>query len=317
MEKPIILTGLDAWEVIASRDYNTFSMADVYRSLAGRTGIDFSAAIDLMDRLPVFLSGDVHKATRRSMAQSYAATREKQQSNVEAAITKVIDDLAASSGTVDVLKRISDPIWIAIEEAVMSDFEVRCDPDLVNSIPDLFIPELSIRRRKRINDQISAFIDTMPPDEKENILHALSFLVLGVRPLSYSIALSFSRLAKQNDGIKLSEIDYPSSFEDSALRFVDRIATKDVMVGGCPHAAGTRLRNISFDDSYTREDNEKYLFGAGAHLCLGRPISLYIWGRLSSGLKAIPKRIRPGTVKLSAREPFLMVSACNVILADD
>lgn len=314
MEKPVILLDQAARSVIKSRDFDVYSMSEQYREIAKRTGINFDAAIFLLDRLPIFLNGAKHKRYRKSMAQVYAETRPDQERSVDETLGKISQQLQLYNGEIDVITNIANPIWLAVQKTILplDGF----DHELISFIPELFSPQASIRRRKYLNDRISNMISDCDLSSRDELIDKISLLTLGVRPLIHSIALSIYRLAEHNHGLSLREITYPLSFYDTGLRFVDRIAKNNFELSGCPHHSGTRFRCVSFDETYSDAENSDFLFGAGSHVCLGRPISLYIWRRLTCMLSATGKNIAARELKIATHEPFIMAEICTIELYD-
>lgn len=309
MKSPVILHGPSAWEVISSSEYFTYPMGDAYRRIADNTGLDLSSVIRLMDKLPIFLSGSEHKTRRQSMAKTYAHSRIEQEQAINDVVRKIATRIEQSNGSFNLLDEISTPVWDAISTVICPNNNTL--RGLISDLPELFNPAASVRLRKRLNDQLESFLDKAG----DNLLDQITLLVLGVRPLTSSLALSLHKLARDNADRCLCDIPFPGSFPDSALRFVDRIALHDVHLNGSLYQAGTRFRCITFDESYTSEQNAKTLYGQGAHVCLGRPISQYIWGKIGEVFSNSKKRIQPGEIITTEHEPFLLTTRCFIDLS--
>lgn len=308
MKKQAITTvyGEPASKIVSSDDFMAFPMGSKYREVSLRTATDYSSAIQLLEALPVFLSGDEHKKRRKSMALVYAQTRKLQ----EKAIAQVVDEVGQSiehrHGAFNLIDELSIPLWTALRNVICS--ESREVKDLASELPDLFYPGSSPRKRKRLNNKLADILKS----GNSQLLNQIALLTLGVRPFSSSLALSIHKIARDNDGKRLCEIEFPTSFPDSALTYVDRISMRDTVVDGCPFSAGSRIRCITFDPSYSEENNSKQLYGIGSHTCLGRPISDYTWIRLSNILSQSQKTIHPNALSVEHREPFTIPTKCLV-----
>ena len=300
-----MIYGDDARGIISSREFQTFDMAQKYRDLSERTELNFDAVIALMDRLPTFLNGENHKKNRKEMAKVYSASRPNQEKNVDAVLKEMRCMLEQLEGELDIIQEIGKPLWEAVTSAIMGNTII--DDGLTSDLPDLFYPNFSIRRRKALNDRLSAELDKISPSAREETLNKISVLVLGARPLMHSIALSIYKDSTKNVGKNLTNIKFSRSYSDSSLRFVDRIATEDTAINGYCLKSGSRMRCVSFDESYSEHDNTKYIFGSGRHLCLGRPIADYIWKKLVALLADLDKIVVPVTLTLANQEPFLIV----------
>ena len=299
-----------ALDALGARGMQAFSMADAYRDMVAKTGLDLSATIRLLDALPVFLSGTVHKQQRRDMAVAYAAGKAEQ----EVAVLQFFDQLrgrmAGQTGTWDVLAELAHPVWDTLRRTILPGKEPWYD--LIDQLPDLFNPKTSLRKRVKLNDQLTQMLQ----GEASDFLNRLSLVVLGARPLTHSLALSVHALARAHPGCRLRDIPVPDSFPDSALRFVDRVAGQSDTANGCPYHAGERVRCVTFDESYDPAWNARNLYGLGAHVCLGRPISQFIWQQVQGLFAQSDKIIFPDVIEIENREPFRLAAVCKVRLCD-
>lgn len=308
MKKPAITTlyGETASNIASSDDFIAFPMGSKYRQISSRTAIDYSSAIQLLESLPVFLSGDEHKERRKSMAIVYAQTRKLQEKAIDQVVEEVAQSIEHRHGAFDLIDELSTPLWTALRNVICTEGEEV--KDLANELPDLFFPILSPRRRQSINNKLTRILKS----GTDQLLDQLALLVLGVRPFSASLALSIHKIARDNDGKRLCDIAFPTSFPDSALTYVDRISLRDTVIDGCPFSAFSRIRCTTFDSSYTDEINSKQLYGIGSHTCLGRPISVYTWNKLSNILSQSQKTIHPSALSVEDREPFTIPTKCIV-----
>ena len=309
---PIRIYGEDARKIISTREFHAYNMAEKYIELSARTGMEFDAVIQLLQHLPLFLNEDNHKYQRRALAGIYASSRVQQQKNVDETLIKINQAIQLCEGDLDVLSEISYPIWGAVTSGLSNHFSL--DAQLISELPELFFPNLSLRRRKDLNDRLQKELNKIADKELEYFLQTIAVLTLGVRPLVHSLTLSIHKIAKQNSQKCLSSIEYPKTYADSSLRFIDRIASQDIDVNGIIRSCGEHFRCISFDEAYAEKDNAKYIFGAGGHVCLGRPISDYIWQGIIEVLQSSKKIISPGALEITEREPFLIAEACSINL---
>ena len=311
----IHLYGDEAREVVKSPQFLAYPMADTYRSLGKHLGLDFSPTVELMEYLPVFLSGARHKDVRRKVAETFSTSRNAQEANVIERMKIIKRDLLSADSKIDVSRRISLTLYTAIQDAVLEELKDQApDTKLISKLPDLFDPKMSVKRRIEINSELGYFLNIECPRGKEHALAALATLVLGIRPLAHSLSLSIFKLAEQYQGARLSDITYPNSYPDSSLRFIDRIidTKSEGQMPGQP--IGARVRCVTFDERYSKAENALCLYGLGAHTCLGKPISSLIWNKLTDTLGTIDRRIYPDTLVLEKREPFLIAKECFVVL---
>lgn len=309
MGNPQILWAGTARHVIASNEFDAYPMADFYRKIMAKTGLDFSATVQLFDSLPVFLSGTAHKERRRKVSQVSASIKSAQEVALTQFFSELQKKISAHSGEFDILVEIGAPMWHVIRQS-MPVKEIWYE--LIEQLPDLFNPKTSLNKRLRLNNQLQTLLRL----EGVEILDCLALLVLGTRPMTHSLCLSIHFLARTYSGLRLSEIPIPDSFPDSALRFVDRIARTEGSTMGCPHRVGDWFRCYSFDESYTITENDKNIYGTGAHVCLGRPISQFIWHQIKLLFAQSNKVVFPSICNIESKDPFRVTNECKIRFSD-
>jgi len=296
-----------AREIVTSRAFSNFSMAEKYREIQNRTDIDFTASIRILERLPVFLNGEAHKKNRRAMANRVALTKQQQMEAVVDTVGRLIPRHFIAAGQLDLVTDISQPIWRAISQQIVG--EKICDPDLIDKIPELFDPTLSIRRRLEIDSSIASVIKNID-DEK---LTAIALSVLGAKPFQGSLSLSIYDAAKHHRGKPLREYDWGGGYQQSALEYVDRICTRDTIVAGENIFRNERVRCITHSDRYSAEDNLNGMFGYGAHLCLGRAISQFSFEHLTKSLNKLDCYLEPVSLAMANHcQPFKLPASAII-----
>ena len=310
MSVRVNLRGDDAWKVVGSRDFKVWPMASVYRDLSAATGLDFSAVIGVFDTHPLFLDGADHKAARANAAKCLSTNRRAHEAVIDGVVDDVVAEIDNRQGDFDLLTELSDVMFYALAQSYCGGRDDLIPLSL--SLQGLFLPKTPLRVRKATNDRIQAILDK---DGKE-ALDQLMISVMGLPPLTSGLVLSLHRIVTENYGKRLCDIVFPETFSESILRFVDRMHAEPVVVNGCPYAAQTVFRCITFDADYKPEENEKNLFGSGAHLCLGRPVSQYVWDRMVARLSLSQKRIKAGEIVVKDYEIYVAPTVCVVSVSD-
>jgi hypothetical protein len=310
MSVRVNLRGDEAWKVVGSRDFKVWPMASSYRGLSAATGLDFSAVIGAFDTHPLFLDGADHKAARVNAAMFLSTNRRAHEAVVDGVVDDVVAEIDNRQGDFDLLTELGDVMFDALAQSYCG---VRDDLiPLSLSLQGLFLPKAPLRVRKATNDRMQAIIDK---DGKE-ALDQIILAVVGLRALSGGLVLSLHRIVTENYGKRLCDIVFPETFSESVLRFADRMHAEPVVVSGCPYAAQTVFRCVTFDADYKPEENAKNLFGAGAHLCLGRPVSQYVWDRMVARLSLSQKRIKAGEIVVNDYEFYIAPAVCVVSVSD-
>jgi len=310
MSVRIDLRGDEAWKMVGSRDFKVWPMASSYRDMSAATGIDFSAVIGIFEAHPLFLNGADHKAARAYAAKFLSANRRAHEAVIDAVVDDVVAQIDKRQGDFDLLTELGDVVWDALAQSYCG---ARDDlGPLSLSLQGLFLPKTPLRVRKKTNDRLQAIID----EDGKEALDQIILAVLGLRALSGGLVLSLHRIVTENHGKRLCDIAFPETYSESILRFADRLNAEPVVVSGCPYAAGTVFRCVTFDADYRLEENAKNLFGAGAHLCLGRTVSQYVWDRMVARLSQSRKRIKAGEIVVEDYKFYIAPATCVVSVSD-
>lgn len=307
VEDVIEITFPGAKDVIFSDDFATYDMAEKYRRLQARSGIDFSASIVVLEKLPLFMNGGAHREMRKKMATQVAATKSAQMQAVKDTTDNLLTTFFTSNQTIELVEDIAEPLWQSVSRKIASfDGSVV---DIANQLPDLFFPTISIRKRESINNRLAAILDDMG---EEGILQ-IALITLGARPYTGSIALSLYDAIANNPSGRLADIDLGAGFKKSSLTYVDRIAKADVCIEAQQFSAGQRARCITQSSAYSEQQNFESLYGFGKHLCLGRPISQFTFDYLKEKLRQYDCLVKAESMTMKKNtSPFTMPLHANV-----
>ncbi|CAA2139191.1 hypothetical protein [Hyphomicrobium sp. ghe19] len=299
--------------IILSPDFGTYSMANRYRELAERTHLDFSSAIKLLDCLPVFIDGDVHQRVRKAMAKQISKTKDCQFSSSREILAILFERVFRQNTRIELVEEFSRPLWRAISASIVPRNSETLD--LVEEIPALFSPILSIRERIRISDRIGDYLSA-DPEEGDDRLILLCLAALGARPFVGTLSLSLYEIFKENPGARMRDLVWPQLYPSSSLRFVDRICGNEAaVVANFEFRPGERVRCLTQSAEYSSEENTRALFGFGAHTCLGKSISEKVWGLVVETFSQSDLRAEPLTITMSPHDdPFLMPVQIHIAL---
>ncbi len=298
--------------VILSAEFTTYSMADRYRELSARAKVDFSAAIKLLDHLPVFIDGERHQRIRKVMAKRISKTKDSQLTAAGGTLATLCADAFRPGTEIDLIADFCQPLWRSISSAIVPGSENTLE--LVDAIPTLFSPHLAIRERAKINAKIAAFLEVHCAQSDDNLL-LLCLASLGARPFVGTMGLSLWEAFQAKPGAKMNEVAWPSMFTSSSLTYVDRIFSAPSE--RCPHLLkmGDRVRCFTQSKSYSPEENRMALFGFGAHTCLGKSISEKVWGLVVTAFSQFYLRVDCQSIEMSAHnDPFQMPAGIKVAL---
>lgn len=300
--------------IILSPDFKTYSMADRYRELQHRTGIDFSAAIRLLECLPVFIDGENHQRIRKVMAKQVSRTKECQLAAVRQSFNDLFHHAFRPTAEIDLVAGFAQPLWRSISSSIVpGNTEIH---DLVDDIPTLFSPFLSIRERAKINDRIGRFLQNhAEAEDADERLILLCLGSLGARPFVGTLSLSLYELFRTHPDARMCEFTWPQIFPSSSLTYVDRICVNASEYPDLLVKKGERVRCLTQSSSYSAVENKQALFGFGAHTCLGKSISERVWSLVAETFSKSELRAEClGIVMSPHNDPFQMPATIKIRL---
>ena len=279
--------------LISSSELHPASYEEDYRALNERLGIDFPGLRFAFSHIPLCLHGDRHVRSRRRASEFLAARRPMMSAQIPELIARHFGRLARA-GRLElmadvIVPLVHDVISLIVGTDIGSELECR-------NASVVFDKSIGVTKRRRIDAEIAKLRETIAShlgedsDEEDTGLR-LAFLILGKDALTGTLGESLHRVLEDNPGQRLSDIDYPELPPETGVPYIERHVTAPFEFAGCNFAQGERVR--IFLQSFAYQDQEASrtnFFGAGAHACLGRPLSLEIWKGIAAFLSTIPLR---------------------------
>ena len=183
--------------------------------------------------------------------------------------------------------------------------------ELVDEIPLLFSPLTALKQRLAINARIAALIEQHGTEK----LCDIGLMVLGVRPLTGTLAWSLHATIAAHQGSRLSAMAWPARITMSPVTYIDRLCLEPVKLGQESFAAGDHLRCMIQLPAWSAEQRQATMFGVGSHVCLGRPISEQVWTLCVELFAAQELRAMAGPLTMSpGNEPFDLPAHCPISL---
>jgi cytochrome P450 len=110
--------------------------------------------------------------------------------------------------------------------------------------------------------------------------------------LTGSMGESLHQLFRQNPGVPLTKIDFPTVPNETGVAFAERIVEQPFDFDGTSFRLGDRIRIMLQSFAYSSDAATRTrMFGAGLHTCLGRQLSLELWSALARRLSQIRARV--------------------------
>ncbi len=286
--------GIDAWvtaeplvirEILTSQDFAVMDLGATYKIISDQLKINLQPTINVFEKIPLALAGEPHRTARKQMAEIL-----KVKANLAmVAYCSTLDDRLkkAFSGAkrIDISKEVITP---AIDDMFRELSGIPPDDGADVTLSQLFDRRISMNKRKALNEQIVTTSNNIQQhcseDEKKM---KLAISILGADTLFASICASLTFVLKEHPGIPLSKIDWPKDLPQTGLPYVDRLASKDILLEGKSIKKGDRIR-LYLDNLSTEADaHRKGMFGLGIHSCLGKAICIKAWSELTARLSKI------------------------------
>ncbi|MDB5657836.1 MAG: hypothetical protein JWS10_451 [Cypionkella sp.] len=282
----LVVVGNDAVRVLAESGFRVTSHVAFTEALAFRLKIDLSATLTVMRNLPLWVDGPQHAELRRKVATFLAEDRLVKLARAKARIRAAIAKALGSGGParVDLLALVREVVDVFMEEITGIP---RPDGDL-SSLPSIFSSNLGVAARRRLEASLKRQFEMaqnlFPAEPPERHALRVGQWTMGRDPLIGSLGLSLHDHITSLDGASLCERRLPSVPTQTGVPAIGRIANFAQTVAGCPVAEGA-LIECRLDSLTGRPAAERqHFFGAGPHLCLGRPFTLAFWDCVADAL---------------------------------
>jgi cytochrome P450 len=279
-------------ELIASNNLRPATYAEDYAALEQRLGMDFSSLIFAFSHIPLCLDGEPHRTARRRISEFLATRKPALQIGLPKAVAAHFGRFA-QAGRIEVMGEVIQPFVLEIISTIIG-IEVSALASLNASI--IFDRSLGIPRRRKVAAEVAGLRDLISTRagaeaSEDDIGMRLALVILGRDALIGTLGESLYRLLNENPGRLLGDIDWPELPPETGVPFIERVVVTPFAAEGTCFAAGDRVRIFLQSFAYAADPKSRMtFFGAGAHACLGRPVSLDAWRAITAYLSQIPLR---------------------------
>ncbi|MCR8725577.1 hypothetical protein [Frigidibacter sp. ROC022] len=283
----------DPRDILKSSHLDVVPYALRVSALSERLGIDLSSTLFALHSVPLCQGRGSHAEIRRAAAGLIAdrtpALRE--------AIPAMVEERCAvlcRAGRVEVMEEVIRPLTSDTLSILVGMPIDMGDYDLISRI---FSQTLGVAKRRRMERELGDLVSRLRrafPDAGDDIVGLkLALAILGRDAMMGTFGCTLHDLARAQEGGAWSALDWPEVPTRTGVPYIDRIALKQVSVGGETHAEGDTVR-AQLTRLEAAEDPRARLgfFGSGAHLCLGRALTLDLWSALSACLAQSSARVR-------------------------
>jgi hypothetical protein len=278
---------------------------NVYGTLTKKLDLDFSPTTKVLDFVALGLNGQEHREVRKDETLYLKEVASLAVEAFDASIAGSLQSLMDGRSKICLAQEVVSPA-VAKMFFVISGIEAFAKEE--PSLSLIFDRMLSLNRRRKINSRINELLAKLEQSESgKDASMRVSLQVVGADSIFGALTQSLAIILEHNEGRMLSEIDWPCEVPETAVPYVDRIATTDFELGGANVKAGDRVR--IYVQALKNDPNmaPAELFGIGAHICLGKAISMRTWKSLTLRLSRIDTKLN--VVEHSMRRPDFLFNA--------
>jgi len=284
--------------ILKSTNFAAADFAEWHRMLA-KMGIDCSAAIEILDHVPIAKEGQRHAEIRKTMSGCISARSRAAKDAVALTLSTIVPARCRDGQRVDLVSEIIRPACDTLFERLLG---VHVPSDEGISVSQIFDLYLSLNRRKQIVSKAAAMLDMYTEEQGRLNLapgYAIALRMLGYDSIVGSLGGSILHVLETAPGKRLCEISYPAELPRTGVPYIERIAAADCQVGKAAIKQGERIR--LYLESGSQGDHSSYgeiHFGRGRHSCLGEDLSNWLWRTATAELAQLSLSF---TVECSAR----------------
>jgi cytochrome P450 len=291
---------LDCWvasdpkqcaELLHSPRLAVSDYATAYETLSRAIGREFPNFLFAFRHIPLCLNHDAHRAARRRLAEIISRRRTAQNLAIPGLVARHFGRLKPDRD-VDLMSEVLEPLVSDLIELLIEVPIKRKEALATASL--VFDRLLGIRRRQRIEADLgvlrAAIREGLGPEaDEDDVGDRLALCILGHDTLLGTLGESLHQIFRTQQGVPLSQIDFPTMPSETGVPVVERVVIEPVEVGGVRLAAGSRIRLLLQSLAYSSDPGDRAkIFGVGIHTCLGRQMSLDVWARATAYLHALP-----------------------------
>jgi cytochrome P450 len=261
--------------------------ASAYQTLQRQSGIAFPNLLHAFRHIPLCLNDGAHREARRRLAEAISRRRTVVSSALPQLVSRWFGPLAVA-GEVEVMEQILLPL---IDEVM--GLLVGIDAEAVSQfrrMPAILDRMIGLRRGKQLEAEVGvarAVLDSKRQDADP----LLALMTLGHDALLGTIGESLHHLVATHPGQRLSDIAYPPVPVETGVPYIERAVREAFAIDGISLDRGDRIRILIQAFVYSESPQDRLrMFGGGPRACLGRQLSLDLWGEVTAALAQIRRR---------------------------
>lgn len=255
-------------------------------------GVDFPHVKFAARHLPLFLEGDIHVERRRSFSRYLAARLTQLETRIPELVERHLRPLRGK-GRVDLVSEVTGPLVRDIT-AIFVGRPLTQATDALELL-DLFALNKSLTRFRDLDRRVGRAVEFLRADDAGDELLGSRFtaLAMGFETLMTMLTEGLHSAFRDAPGAGSRLAMLPAHPVETGVPISYRKAAGDFAMAGHEFKVGDLFRlQLQTLGYVAREADRTWIFGAGAHSCVGKQVSLRIWAELRKAFDAMRLRGR-------------------------
>ena len=288
------------------------SIDDMIGAVEQNYAVEFPQVRFAARHLPLFLEDEPHAERRRSFSKYLAARLTTLEARLPELVGRHLRPLQ-NRGSIEIVSEVIGPLVREIT-AIFVDRPLAGEIEALELL-DLFALNKSLARFKDLERRVGQAIECLGTAEEDDERRGNRFtaLVMGLETLKAmlieGLRSAFAQEAHANDRPAI----LPAYPIETGVPISYRRAAADFAIAGREFARGDLFRlQLQTLGYVSRQADRKWIFGAGAHSCVGKQASLRIWAELKRIFDAMLIRGRISSYELAPSHYLVRHSAVHV-----
>jgi cytochrome P450 len=259
--------------------------------------------------LPLFLEGEVHAERRRSFSRYLAGRLAELERQLPELLDRHLQPFRRK-GRIELVTEVTGPLLRDIN-AIFVGRPLSSAIDSLDLL-DLFALNKSVTRFKDLERRVGQAIELIKDDAMDEALLGERFtaLAMGFETLMTMLTEGLHSAVREEPAASGGDATLPAYPMETGVPISYRKAETDFEMSGHLFRKDDLFRLQLQTLGYVpREEDRKWMFGAGTHSCVGKQASLRIWAELKRAFDAMHVRARVESYSPAASH-YLLRNKC-------
>lgn len=270
-------------KILKDERFQCVPIKNSHQEIGDALDLDFSDIIYAAANIPLCIKGQEHVESRKRLAKIVGARSKTIRAELPSRVAEHMSRLK-TPGRHDMMQDVIIPLV----DAVFTDLvECEFEFDQENPMARIFSNSMGVAKRRRLQKGLkelrASFHEQLNTEDETAVGDRMALTILGHDATIGCLGRSLHAYFSGSDKEKLT---CPAEPTHTGVPFTFRMAQEDAGVDGFDFAEGDIARNamLLLEEDDTKDSRMKY-FGTGAHTCLGKPITLQLWGEILKFVK--------------------------------